>query len=136
MKYNGFDKKDWLVYCLCVVIIIVICIFSGCRTTKAATGTAGYTNAYILGQLTESVNEFDRGLGEAIEKSRNITDEVDRIDKLFTEYERSALRLRNEIDNLRKQIEEQNKGDSSGINNIGSNRIDKNSEADIKDKGN
>jgi hypothetical protein len=136
MKYDGFDKKDWLVYCLCVVIIVVICAFSGCRTTKAATGTAGYTNAYILGQLTESVNEFDRGIGTAIEKSRNITDEVDRIDKLFTEYERSALRLRDEIDNLRKQIEDQNKGDSSGINNIGSDRIDKNSEADITDKGN
>ena len=133
MNYNGFDKKDWIIYCLCVVIVIVVCIFSGCRTTTAATGATGYTNAYILGQLKESVDEFDRGIGIAITKSRNITDEIERIDQLFTEYERSALRLRDEVDNLRKQIESQDKGNSDRVNNNSS--IDSNESVKADTKG-
>lgn len=112
--YEEFNKvwsvKDWIAYICCIAIIFFICIFGGgCKTTSSAVGSDGYTNAYIIGQLTESVNEFDRGIEATIAKSRNITDEIDRIDNLFSEYERAAIKLRDEIDNLRKQIEDENK---------------------------
>ena len=118
MDENGFSKLDWIIYSVIAVILIFICIlFGGCKTTNSATGNTGYTNAYIIGQLTQSVDEFDRGIGAAVEKSRSITDAIDRIDNLFTEYERAALKLRDEVDTLRKQIQDEDKSDNSGIIN-------------------
>ena len=80
-------------------------------------GNVRESNAFIIGKLEESVNEFDRGLSEATTKSRNITDAIDRIDYLFSEYERTALQLRDEVDSLRKQIQNKDENNISAVTN-------------------
>lgn len=121
MNWYGFTKKDWIIYICCVIIIFAVCIFSGgCASTSSKLqpiGNIRESNAFILGKLAESVNEFDRGLSEATTKSRNITNEIDRIDYLFSEYERTALQLRDEVDNLRKQIQNKDENNISAVNN-------------------
>lgn len=110
MDYNGFTKKDWVVYSVIVAILIFISVlFGGCKSTRITTdlGDIRQSNAYIIGELTQSVDEFDRGLGEATEKSRNITDAVDRVDYLFQQYEQAALRLRNEVNTLRERLQKE-----------------------------
>lgn len=122
MKNGEFTKTDWIIYCICIVIVVLICLLGGCTTTRITTdpGDIRQSNAYIIGELTQSVDEFDRGLGEATEKSRNITDAIDRVDYLFQQYEQKAIRLRNEVDTLRERLQKEeqdyndrNSGDSA-----------------------
>lgn len=118
MDYNGFTKKDWIIYGVIAAVLIFISVFfGGCASTRITTnpGDIRQSNAYIIGELAQSVNEFDRGLGEATEKSRNITDAVDRVDYLFQQYEQAALRLRNEVNTLRERLQKEEQ------NNIGGN---------------
>lgn len=112
MKNGVFTKTDWIIYGLFVILIVLVCIFGGCSTTRVTTdpGDIRQSNAYIIGELTQSVDEFDRGLGEATEKSRNITDAVDRVDYLFQQYEQEAVRLRNEVDTLRERLQKEEQG--------------------------
>lgn len=109
MKNGEFTKTDWIIYGICVVIVVLVCVFGGCSTTRVTTdpGDIRQSNAYIIGELTQSVDEFDRGLGKATEKSRNITDAVDRVDYLFQQYEQAAVRLRNEVDTLRERLQKE-----------------------------
>lgn len=121
MDYNGFTKKDWIIYGVIAAVLIFISVFfGGCGSTRitAIPGDIRQSNAYIIGELAQSVNEFDRGLGEATEKSRNITDAVNRVDYLFQQYEQAALRLRNEVNTLRERLQKEEQ------NNIGGNAVD------------
>lgn len=116
-EYDNFTKKECIIYFIIAAIIIFICIFfGGCATTQS-TGNAGWSDAYIVGRLTESVDEFDRGINTAITKSRDITDAIDRIESLFSEYERAAIQLRDEVDSLRKQIQEKDECNNNRISN-------------------
>ncbi len=118
MNYNGFSKKDWIIYGVIAALLIFISVFfGGCSTTRVTTdpGDIRQSNAYIIGELTQSINEFDRGLGEATEKSRNITDAVDRVDYLFQQYEQTALRLRNEVNTLRERLQKEEQ-DNNNVN--------------------
>lgn len=110
MNYDGFEKKDWLIYGIIAALLIFISVFfGGCSTTRVTTdpGDIRQSNAYIIGELTQSIDEFDRGFGEATEKSRNITDAVNRVDYLFQQYEQAALRLRNEVNTLRERLQKE-----------------------------
>lgn len=121
MDYNGFTKKDWIIYGVIAAVLIFISVFfGGCGSTRitAIPGDIRQSNAYIIGELAQSVNEFDRGLGEATEKSRNITDAVNRVDYLFQQYEQASLRLRNEVNTLRERLQKEEQ------NNIGGNAVD------------
>lgn len=121
MDYNGFTKKDWIIYGVIAAVLIFISVFfGGCGSTRitAIPGDIRQSNAYIIGELAQSVNEFDRGLGEATEKSRNITDAGNRVDYLFQQYEQAALRLRNEVNTLRERLQKEEQ------NNIGGNAVD------------
>ena len=72
MDYNGFTKKDWIIYGVIAAVLIFISVFfGGCGSTRITTipGDIRQSNAYIIGELAQSVNEFDRGLGEATENS-------------------------------------------------------------------
>lgn len=117
MDYNGFTKKDWIIYGVIAAVLIFISVFfGGCGSTRITTipGDIRQSNAYIIGELAQSVNEFDRGLGEATEKSRNITDAVNRVDYLFQQYEQAALRLRNEVNTLRERLQKEEQNNISG----------------------
>lgn len=113
-----FDKTErflrvfagGLLLLVAVIVVAAFCLCAGgCSTTRITTdpGDIRQSNAYIIGELTQSVNEFDRGLGEATEKSRSITDAVDRVDYLFQQYEQAALRLRNEVNTLGERLQKE-----------------------------
>lgn len=129
MKNGEFTKTDWIIYCICIVIVVLICLFGGCSTTRITTdpGDIRQSNAYIIGELTQSVDEFDRGLGEATEKSRNITDAIDRVDYLFQQYEQKAIRLRNEVDTLRERLQKEEQDYNNRNSNNSAAHIDDNS---------
>lgn len=129
MKNGEFTKTDWIIYCICIVIVVLICLFGGCSTTRITTdpGDIRQSNAYIIGELTQSVDEFDRGLGEATEKSRNITDAIDRVDYLFQQYEQKALRFRNEVDTLRERLQKEEQDYNNRNSNNSAAHIDDNS---------
>jgi chemotaxis regulatin CheY-phosphate phosphatase CheZ len=129
MKNGEFTKTDWIIYCICIVIVVLICLLGGCTTTRITTdpGDIRQSNAYIIGELTQSVDEFDRGLGEATEKSRNITDAIDRVDYLFQQYEQKAIRLRNEVDTLRERLQKEEQDYNNRNSNNSAAHIDDNS---------
>ena len=86
------------VYCVCL---------GGCATTRTR-GNAGdirLTDSFILGGLENAVSDFDDGIGRAVRESRGIADEIDRLEFLFDRYEQQALRLRDEVNRLRAEIE-------------------------------
>lgn len=129
MKNGEFTKTDWIIYCICIVIVVLICLLGGCSTTRITTdpGDIRQSNAYIIGELTQSVDEFDRGLGEATEKSRNITDAIDRVDYLFQQYEQKAIRFRNEVDTLRERLQKEEQDYNNRNSNNSAAHIDDNS---------
>lgn len=108
-------KNDKII-CIIIAAILFTCIFGSCRTTRLP-GDIRQSNAYIIGELTQSVNEFDRGLGEATEKSRNLTDAIDRVDYLFQQYEQAAVRLRNEVNALRERLQKEEQDNSDRVIN-------------------
>lgn len=119
MDYNGFTKKDWVVYSVIVAILIFISVlFGGCKSTRVTTdpGDIRQSSTYILGQLESSVETFDRGVERALERSKGIEDEIDRLDYLFREYEQAALRLRDEVNKIRAG-EQETAEDKHSINN-------------------
>lgn len=99
------------------LLVTVICnlLFTGCKTTEHTDiGNIRESSTFILGELEASVEAFDRGVERALERSKNITDEVARLDYLFGEYERAALQLREDYRKAKAELEKiQNIYDSS-----------------------
>lgn len=91
------------------VLFVAVCmslLFVGCKSTEHAdVGNIRESSTYILGELEASVEAFDRGVERALERSKNITDEVARLDYLFGEYERAALRLREDYRKAKAELE-------------------------------
>lgn len=92
-----------------IIVFTVICaslLLIGCKSTEHTDiGNIRESSSYILGELAASVDAFDRGVEGAIERSKNITDEVDRLDYLFGEYEQAALRLREDLRKTKAELE-------------------------------
>ena len=112
------------VFCLGLVILLsvaALCVCaSGCATsrTRGNAGDIRLTDSYIAGRLESAVSDFDGGIGRAIRESRGVADEVDRLEFLFNSYEQHALRLRGEVDSLRRQIEKPSQSNLGGGNSI------------------
>ena len=91
------------------IVFVAICaslLFVGCKTTEHTDiGSIRESGSYILGELEASIDAFDRGVEGAIERSKSITDEVDRLDYLFGEYEQAALRLREDLRKTKAELE-------------------------------
>ena len=105
------------------ILFVAVCmslLFIGCKTTEHTdVGNIRETSAYVLGELETSIDAFDRGVERAIERSQSITDEVERLDYLFGEYERAALRLRENLTETRAKLEAlQNIYDNSDSDSI------------------
>lgn len=119
-KSNELDFEKFFIKTLALVAMLFVCAFiplclvcaTGCSTTikHRNAGDIRNTDSYIVGGLESAVSDFDDGIGRAIRESRGIADEVDRLEFLFNRYEQYALRLRNEVDSLRKQIEGKDEG--------------------------
>ena len=94
-------KKSITVFVACASLLLI-----GCKTTEHTDiGNIRESGSYILGELAASVDAFDRGVERAIERSKSITDEVDRLDYLFGEYEQAALRLREDLRKTKAELE-------------------------------
>lgn len=105
------------------ILFVAVCmslLFIGCKTTEHTDiGNIRESSAYILGELESSIEDFDRNVGRAIERSKRIEDEVARLDYLFGEYEQAALQLRECYRKAKAELEKlQNIYDSSDIDSI------------------
>ena len=97
-------KKHFIVF---AVVCCVTLLFTGCKSAQLNTdiGSVRESGAYILGELESKIDAFDRGVERAIERSQSITDEVERLDYLFGEYERAALQLREDLRKTKAELE-------------------------------
>lgn len=105
------------------ILFVAVCmslLFIGCKTTEHTdVGNIRETSAYVLGELETSIDAFDRGVERALERSKNIADEADRLDYLFGEYERAALQLREDYRKAKAELEAlQNIYDNSDSDSI------------------
>lgn len=88
------------------ITVFLSMLFTGCKTTEHTDiGNIRESSTFILGELEASVEAFDRGVERALERSKNITDEVARLDYLFGEYERAALQLREDYRKAKAELE-------------------------------
>ena len=106
-----------------ITVLFVVCIsvlFLGCKSTEHTDiGSIRESSTFILGELEASVAAFDRGVERALERSKNITDEVVRLDYLFGEYERAALQLREDYRKAKAELEKiQNIYDNSNSDGV------------------
>lgn len=106
------------VFIFAVVCMSLLCI--GCKTTEHTDiGNIRESSAFILGELESSIEDFDRNVGRAVERSKRIEDEVARLDYLFGEYEQAALQLRECYRKAKAELEAlQNIYDSSDNDSI------------------
>ena len=100
------------------ILFVTVCmslLFIGCKTTEYTDiGNIRESSSFIVGELESSIEDFDRGVERAIERSKSIEDEIDRADYLFREYEQAALRLREDLIKTKAELEKlQNIYDSS-----------------------
>ena len=121
MKDDEFTKSQKIVRgaagaLLAFVVLCVVAAFcaglGGCATgTRIGTdsGSVRESSAYIFGRLEESVEGFDRGVADAIRRSQKIEDDIERLEFLFRQYEQAALRLRDEVDKVRRGKQEAGK---------------------------
>ena len=114
MNDDEFSKSQKIVRgaagaLLAFVVLCVVAAFcaglGGCATTKSHPRGVRESDSYFVGKLESSIENFDRGIGEAVERSRGIESELERIDYLFGQYERLVGGLRDEVNSLRDEIE-------------------------------
>lgn len=123
MKDGMFEKKDWIIYTLCIIVIVVISVLCGCSTTKHINESVRNSNSYYIGRIETTIQEFDREIEESVRQSGTITDRLERVDYLFGQYEQAVRNLRDEVDNLREQIKDKDKNNNSGNNSNSSSHI-------------
>ena len=91
------------------ILFVTVCmslLFIGCKTTEYTDiGNIRESSSFIVGELESSIEDFDRGVERAIERSKSIEDEIDRADYLFGEYEQAALRLREDLIKTKAELE-------------------------------
>lgn len=91
------------------ILFVTVCmslLFIGCKTTEYTDiGNIRESSSFIVGELESSIEDFDRGVERAIERSKSIEDEIDRADYLFREYEQAALRLREDLIKTKAELE-------------------------------
>lgn len=103
-----------------LIAVFISMLLIGCKSTEHPDiGNIRESSTFVLGELEASVEAFDRGVERALERSKNITDEVDRLDYLFREYERAALQLREDYRKAKAELEKiQNIYDNSNSDGV------------------
>ena len=110
-------KKHFIVF---TVICCISLLFIGCKSAEHTdVGSIRESSSFIIGELESSIDDFDRGVGRAVERSKRIEDEVARLDYLFGEYEQAALRLREDLIKTKAELEKlQNIYDNSDSSSV------------------
>lgn len=89
-----------------IVLVSAFCVCAGgCATTKSHAGRVRESDSYFIGKLETTIERFDEGIAGAVERSRGIENELERVDYLFGQYESAVGRLRDEVNTLRREIE-------------------------------
>ena len=95
-------KKHFIVF---TVICCISLLFIGCKSAEHTDiGNIRETSAFVLGELESKIDDFDRNVGRAVERSKSIEDEVARLDYLFGEYEQAALRLHEDLRKAKAEL--------------------------------
>lgn len=108
-RFLGHTLGAILAFMFLAIIAAICATLGGCATTKSHSGRVRESDSYFVGKLETSIENFDRGIGEAVERSRRIEDELERVDYLFGQYESAVGRLRDEVNSLRAEIERMEK---------------------------
>lgn len=99
-----------------IVLVSAFCVCAGgCATTKSHSGRVRESDSYFIGKLETTIERFDEGIAGAVERSRGIENELERVDYLFGQYESAVGRLRDEVNTLRREIEVLEKGVPNNI---------------------
>lgn len=110
---------------LSCILLLCLCFFS-CRTTNSIVDTADVIagNAYAAGRIEKAVDGLDRTIDDSrervatiIERSREITDGLDRIEYLLIQYEYEVDRILGEITGIRDAIAAEESVDNSAVYN-------------------
>lgn len=114
MNDDNFERQNKHLqgFAGCIIAFILLCLVSficaslgGCATTKSHSGRVRESDSYFIGKLETTIERFDEGIAGAVERSRGIEDELERVDYLFGQYESAVGRLRDEVNTLRREIE-------------------------------
>lgn len=110
-----------------VFLFGVSVLFPGCCTCgKLRADTTGVVsgNSYAAGKLEATVAALDGTVADSRERianiiktSRGITDGVERVEYLFTQYESEVERILDEIDRIRNEAQTQAEDNNSGGGN-------------------
>lgn len=91
------------------ILFVSVCmslLFIGCKSTEHTDiGNIRESSAFVIGELESSIEDFDRNVGRAVERSKCIEDEVARLDYLFGEYEQATLQLREDLRKTKAELE-------------------------------
>lgn len=110
------------------VFLLCFCLFcTGCRSTEFWHTDIVEGNSRTAGKLEATVEALDTAasssrerVGKLIETSRSIEDGIEKLEYLFTGYEREVERLQCDIERIRKEAGDQsedNNGSGSGTDN-------------------
>lgn len=124
-------KRHFIVF---TVICCISLLFIGCKSAEHTdVGSIRESSSFILGELEGKIDDFDRGVERAIERSQSIEDEIDRADYLFREYERAALQLREDLRKTKAELKTlsniYDNSDSSSIVNDSSSSYNNNTKS-------
>lgn len=110
------------------VFFLCFCLFcTGCRSTEITHTDIVDGNSRTAGKLEATVEALDTAasasrerVGKLIETSRSIEDGIEKLEYLFTGYEREVERLQCDIERIRKEAgdkSEDNNGSGAGTYN-------------------
>ena len=108
-----YEKIRFYIGLAALAFLALFC--TGCVTN----GNAVAGDTFAAGQLEATIRELDRTTADSrkriedvISASRNLGDGIDRLEYLFTEYEREVRKLQTEIERIRDKAEAESKMDS------------------------
>lgn len=106
MDYNGFTKKDWVVYSVIIAILIFISVlFGGCKSTRGSVDANLIRDTQLITRVESALSDFDDAIAVAIRETNNIEDSVERVTELFERYERATLQLRADLRKTKAELE-------------------------------
>lgn len=89
---------------LCAIAAAIISLLFISCAGRGYTDEVGARNLQIIGQLEQSIEEFDRRIERAASTSASITDEVSRLREQFTAYTEAVEQLRKQLSDLQREI--------------------------------
>lgn len=117
---NG--RKNKRAGAVCILAIAILIFTEGCKTVPLEPDCTGNTQS--VGQLESTVESLDRAtassrerIEDAIRRSEEIEDGIDKLELLFEAYEREFNILLEEVDRIRNEAEVPEEGNPDSLRN-------------------